>query len=188
MKYLFIRKCDGLKLNLTRMHSSRMCTVRCSGRLIGGCLCLPRGWGCLPGGRGCLPGGVYTSSPRGQTDTCENITFPQLLLRTVKILFIHPKCKLLQSPPTEYAGNLTIPKIPQYVRQESVNASQQNCYCNILHKNVTFAQNEFLFAVSQCLCMNQQIVFFRFFVLTVHFSQKSKIIIKNQKTSPAIVH
>ena len=51
------------------MHSTRMRTVRCSGRLLGGC----------------LPGGVYTS-PRGQTDTCENIesiTFPQLLLRTV---------------------------------------------------------------------------------------------------------
>ena len=48
------------------MHSSGMRTVRCSGRL----------------GR-CLPtGGVH---PRGQTDVCENITFPQLLLRTVNI-------------------------------------------------------------------------------------------------------
>ena len=28
--------------------------------------------------------GVYTS-PRGQTDTCENIAFPQLLLQTVNI-------------------------------------------------------------------------------------------------------
>ena len=34
---------------------------------------------------GCLPRGVYTS-PCGQTDTCKNITFPQLLLRTVEIL------------------------------------------------------------------------------------------------------
>ena len=65
-----------------------MRTVRCSGRLGGGGVC-PGGWvyawafflrgvcvlsGCLP--RGCLPGGMYTS-PRGQTDACENITFPQ---------------------------------------------------------------------------------------------------------------
>ena len=35
---------------------------------------------CLTGG-GCLPeGGV---SPYGQIDACENIIFPQLLLRTV---------------------------------------------------------------------------------------------------------
>ena len=34
------------------MHSSRMRTVRCSGR---------------PGGGDVCPGGVYTSSPRGQT-------------------------------------------------------------------------------------------------------------------------
>ena len=39
--------------------------------------------GCLP--RGCLPRGTYTS-PCGQTDTCVNITFLQLLLRTVKML------------------------------------------------------------------------------------------------------
>ena len=58
-------------INITRMHSSRMRTVRCSDRLAGGgispwgvsskggCLprgqCLPRGW-CLPGG--VCPGGV----------------------------------------------------------------------------------------------------------------------------------
>ena len=84
-----------------------MRTVRCSSRLLGkgGC-CLPRkgvsacqGGVCLPGGmfacQGvvcpegvcllgglCLPGWVYTSLC-GQTDTRENITFPQLLLRTV---------------------------------------------------------------------------------------------------------
>ena len=40
------------------MHSSRMRTVHCSGRLLGAV------------GVGCLPRGVYT--PRGQTDTCEN--------------------------------------------------------------------------------------------------------------------
>ena len=130
------------------MHSSRMRTVRCSGRLDGGwgggfgqggvcqgvCVCLSRGgclsmgvsvWGCVclsggclsgrclssgglclsrvqggvcPGGVVCVclaggvcpPGGsVYPSmqwgrhSHCGQTYTCKNITFPQLLLRTV---------------------------------------------------------------------------------------------------------
>ena len=63
--------------------------------------------GVWPGGRGCLArglcvclggvwpgvsaqggakGGVHLFSSCGQTDACENITFPQLLLRTVKIL------------------------------------------------------------------------------------------------------
>ena len=64
----------------TRMHSSRMHTVRCSDRLVGGNVCL--GWGCLPGGvclgessqgrclprgglsEGCLPRGCL---PRGCT-------------------------------------------------------------------------------------------------------------------------
>ena len=44
----------------TRMHSSRMRTVRYSRRLMGGCL--PRGW-CLPEGVVC-PGGVHPR--RGQ--------------------------------------------------------------------------------------------------------------------------
>ena len=130
------------------MHSSRMRTVRCSGRL-GGCLSggyLPRGGGCLPRGclsrgyvclgsvsaGGCLHRGVYLgvsalgvsaqggclpsivsaqggvclagvclggvclgwgAYPGGctpppvdrMTDACENITFPQLLLRMVKM-------------------------------------------------------------------------------------------------------
>ena len=64
------------------MHSSRMRTVRCSGRLIKE--------GCLPaqGGGGCLPRVVYTSPSQWTeflTHICENITFPQLRLRTVKI-------------------------------------------------------------------------------------------------------
>ena len=45
------------------MHSSRMRTVRCSGRLGG-------------------DKGVWTEF---LTHACENITFPQLLLRTVKM-------------------------------------------------------------------------------------------------------
>ena len=68
----------------TRMHSSRMRTIHCSGHRGGrggvclggfclwGCLprgCLPRGClprGCLPGG--CLPGGVCQTLPHGQND------------------------------------------------------------------------------------------------------------------------
>ena len=86
------------------MHSSRMRTVCCSGRLMigvfsqgGVCICHGRIWpgGCPPRGvsayGGVCPGGVYprggcwgcTPPIGGQTDTCENITFPQLLLRTV---------------------------------------------------------------------------------------------------------
>ena len=49
-----------------------------SGR--GGGVCLPREGVSVQGGV-CLEG--YT--PRGQTDACESISFPQLLLRTVKI-------------------------------------------------------------------------------------------------------
>ena len=41
-------------------------------------------WGCLP--RGCLPRGMYTSPIYRHIATCKNITFPQLLLRTIKIL------------------------------------------------------------------------------------------------------
>ena len=83
----------------TRMHSSRMHTIRC----LSPCLVLKDGARALymtpfsnrmtdshvgEGGlsRGCLPGG-YTPLPRGQTDTCKNITFPQLLLRTVNITY-----------------------------------------------------------------------------------------------------
>ena len=55
------------------MHSSRMRTVRCSGRLWGGC---------LPGGGGCLLWGMYTPLKK-IWDRCKNITFPQLHLRTV---------------------------------------------------------------------------------------------------------
>ena len=106
----------------TRMHSSRMRTVRCSGRL-GGCLpggCLPME--CLPQGspqEGGVCPGVYTPWTQKQTppspvnritDRCKNITFPQLLLHMVNINFlkkswssnwqttphsrIHPLCEL----------------------------------------------------------------------------------------------
>ena len=61
-------------LTLTRMHSSRMCTCRCSSRLLGR-------------GEGVCPGGCLTDTPPSWTEfltyACENITFPQLRLRTV---------------------------------------------------------------------------------------------------------
>ena len=41
-----------------------------------------QGWGFLPGG--CLPEGCSPPVDR-MTDTCENITFPQLLLRSVNM-------------------------------------------------------------------------------------------------------
>ena len=72
-------------------YSSRKHTVHCSGCLtgdLGGCLlrgCLPRGClsrGCLPGPRGRHPWTQRQTSPPW-TDTCKNITFPQLLLQMV---------------------------------------------------------------------------------------------------------
>ena len=78
------------------MHSSRLSTIRCSGRLggRGDCVCPWRG--CLPGGV-CVGGGVclgdvclggvhlpFPPTLDRMTDACENITFPQLLLRRVK--------------------------------------------------------------------------------------------------------
>ena len=86
-------------LLLTRMHSSRMRTVNCRGHLPGGVFpggsaqavsawgdvcsegCLPRR-GVCPGV--CLPRGC--TPPCGQTDTRENIIFPQLLLQTAIIV------------------------------------------------------------------------------------------------------
>ena len=57
-----------------RMHSSRIRTVCCSGHLRGGVVCP----------EGCLPKGVYNPPPsRGQTGTCKNINFPQLMLQMV---------------------------------------------------------------------------------------------------------
>ena len=77
---------------ITRMHSSRMRTICWSSRVCPGSVCpggcLPRGV-CLP--RGCLPSrsrGVSARHPPWTefvTHACENITFPQLHLRTVII-------------------------------------------------------------------------------------------------------
>ena len=80
-------KFSVLKKIKTRMHSSRMHTVRCSG--YGGVSQHALGrWGVCPG-RGCLPSVCWDTSPlwtEWLTDRCENIIFPQLRLRTVKIL------------------------------------------------------------------------------------------------------
>ena len=57
-----------------------MRAVRCSGRLLGvSAFC---------------PGGVHLP-PCGQTDACENITFPQLLLRMVKIMELEENVRVL---------------------------------------------------------------------------------------------
>ena len=72
---------DTKLISLTRIHSSRIRTVRCRGRLLGGSVCPGE---CLP--RGCLPKEVCVHRPlwtEWLTDRCKNITFPQLLLRTV---------------------------------------------------------------------------------------------------------
>ena len=69
------------------MHSSRMRTVHCSSRLLGGPVCP---WGCLPRGvfaegGSCIPACTEEGPPMWTewlTDGCKNITFPQLRLRT----------------------------------------------------------------------------------------------------------
>ena len=83
------------QLNTTRMHSSRMHTVRNSCRLLGGGGCLVLG--------GVWSGGVVSqhalrqTPPYGQTDTCKNITFATSL-RTVKMEFIVKNLSAKQKP------------------------------------------------------------------------------------------
>ena len=67
------------------MHSSRMRTVHCSGRPGEGCLpeggvcqgVCAQGEGCVSGEGGSAQGGSKTPPDR-MTDTCKNITLPQL--------------------------------------------------------------------------------------------------------------
>ena len=73
---------------ITGMHSSGMRVVRCSSRLPEGCLSVRVSALGVSACRGCLPArGIthytYPLPPCGQTDTCEKITFPQLMLQTV---------------------------------------------------------------------------------------------------------
>ena len=104
--------CNEKLLIKTRMHSSRMHTIRCSSLLLAGGVCLPGGvypgrclpslsrgvstqggvclvcpGECLPGGRGvCLvcPGGVWQTPPLPPVDRILDTHFPPLRLRTVK--------------------------------------------------------------------------------------------------------
>ena len=64
---------------LTRMYSSRMSTVRCSGRHWGGGVSA-QGVGGVCLGEGCLLGGGVCQTPPvdRMTDTCKNITLLQL--------------------------------------------------------------------------------------------------------------
>ena len=70
-------------MKITRMHSSRMRTVLCSDR-----------HGGVSAWRVSAQGGVHLPPVDRMTDTCENITFPQLLLRTVTILWSFSSWKL----------------------------------------------------------------------------------------------
>ena len=107
-------KCTGFPLNLETLEQQECIPVGCvlsaavaiSGK--GGCL---PGRGCLPGGGGVCPGVCVCFGgclPRectplwGQTDTCENITFPQLLLRTVITVHLEKSCNFNTIPGTWY--------------------------------------------------------------------------------------
>ena len=120
-------------LNKTRMHSSRMCTIRCSGHL--SCHACPPATHapCHTCPLPCMPPTMHaplhhtcppftthtpmvplaTPTPDRMTDACENITFPQLLLRTLKMTNnpaqhyfknnlhpLHPQKPLAHHPPT----------------------------------------------------------------------------------------
>ena len=77
--------CLPILILLTRMHSSRMRTARCSGR---------------PGRGVCLNGGIHLPPPHPVnriTDRYKNITFPQLCLRTV---ITHGSNSMVTSPRT----------------------------------------------------------------------------------------
>ena len=91
------------------MHSSKMRTIHCSSCLPGGCL--PRrgvsaqgvflggsAWGMSARGWGVSGQGVNTFPLWTEllTHTCENITFPQLHLWTVKIKKMFQKMATLQ--------------------------------------------------------------------------------------------
>ena len=96
-----------VEMKTTRMHSSRMRPVRCSGCLSCHACSPPRRHACHPA-HACLPAMhtppamhalhhtcplPCTSPPRGQIDTCENITFPnfvcgrQLALKQTRLAF-----------------------------------------------------------------------------------------------------
>ena len=90
-----VSKLHGHKMHSSRMRTAHLLTVSRSTQL-GGCLLVPGGPPPLH-----IPRPVHAGiHPRGQTDTCENITFPNFVLRTVIIISHfsfnsrhHEKCK-----------------------------------------------------------------------------------------------
>ena len=80
------------------MHSSKMHTIHCSSCLPGGCLPEGSAWGMSARGWGVSGQGVNTFPLWTEllTHTCENITFPQLRLWTVKIKKMFQKMATLQ--------------------------------------------------------------------------------------------
>ena len=76
---LIIDLLKGKSTWLTRMHSRRMRTARFIGCLYREGLSVSESRGCLPLGlRGVSATPPFTSPPCGQTNTCENITLPQI--------------------------------------------------------------------------------------------------------------
>ena len=99
------------------MHSSRMCTVRCSGHL--SCHAFPPAMHSPAMHALAMHAPPATHAPRhaavspvdSMTDACENVTFPQLLLRTVNInnkIEFYPKCFHCINSMTKLFGNTII--------------------------------------------------------------------------------
>ena len=95
------------------MPSSRMGTVHCSCHLGEGVCQGLSARGCLPGWGGggfwpgSLPGGVYPPVDR-MTDARENITFPELLLRMVKIQDLQTLPTLCNYGRTRMSGSMSM--------------------------------------------------------------------------------
>ena len=102
-----------------------MRTVRCSGLLGGG------GGLCAQGGLpvGCIPACNGADTPCGQTDTCKNITFPQLLLRTVMIYITNLNLR-------NRAKKVVVGATGRFSReiQKRVPGSESSAFYNIAHK------------------------------------------------------
>ena len=85
---LFLKvNCDwSIHMNKTRMHSSRIRTIRCSGSLSCHAQPTPPTFATHASSPRTSPSPCTPLPHRGQTDACENITLPQLLLRTENII------------------------------------------------------------------------------------------------------
>ena len=119
-----LTQCQTIKVLVffsTRMHSSRIRTVCCSAHLHGrGCLPLVKTpphrktptWGDIPPGQTpppqCMLG--YTRLwTEFLTETCENITFLQLRLRTVKTLRVNKAKRTFSAKSLNFAVYLSQP-------------------------------------------------------------------------------